>query len=114
MYEAKADIEWDMRWSDRVGKSNVSVIVAVTLSVPVVAWFLPPTHQYAVDALELIAKIDPNAPLYFLGSWGLLLAATFGIGQAKSLLMPGRLANLVKAIGEAPTTELNEDQTKAS
>lgn len=101
-YEAKADIEWDMRWAKPVGQSWLTSVVVTTMATPVVAWFLPWTHGYAQEGLELFIKLDPQAPLYFGYGWVIMFAAVFGVGQVKNFLMPGRLATLVSAMGKAP------------
>ena len=100
-YRAKAEIEWDLRFAHPLDKTWRDELMVVVLSLPIICWFLPPTHEYTKEAVQWLATLDPDAPLYFIGAWLLMLVATFGFKQLGSAMLPGRIGKLITAMASA-------------
>lgn len=102
VYRAKSEIEWDMRWANPLDKTWRDEIIIAFWSLPLLGVFVPGLRESVREGFKLLASIDPSIPSLFVYGWGIIFATTFGIKHGKSLLMPGRLAGLVEAMGKVP------------
>lgn len=112
-YRAKAEIEWDIRWADKLDKTWRDEMFIVLWSIPLVGMFVPGIQEPIKEGFKFLATLDPDAPKAFLYGWVVIFAATFGIRQGTRFLWPGRLAGLVEALGRAPD-DVPDDAARAA
>lgn len=98
-YKLKADVEWDLKWADNAQTSWKDEWLVILWSIPLVGVFVPGIRPYIMDGFEYLRAFNPEAPTWFMAGWAIIFAATFGIKQAVQLMMPGRVAGLVTAMG---------------
>lgn len=99
-FQAKADIEWDMKWTRDLGGSAgwKETLLFFLMTLPLVGLFIPGLQGPVSDAFKLMKDIHPDAPSYFMAGWGVIFAATFGFRKAFSSLLPAKVTSLVGAL----------------
>lgn len=112
---AKAEIEWDMRWANPLDKTWRDELITVIFGVPIVAFFLPipGLHDFVLQGFASLKEIDPSLPQVFVWGWVVIFGSTFGIKQFKSLFLPSKLGNLVRALGEV-RDDVSQEDTKTA
>ncbi|MEW6121292.1 MAG: hypothetical protein AB1698_01665 [Pseudomonadota bacterium] len=101
-YKLKSDIEWDLKWADASSRSWRPEFILVLWSLPTICLFVPGLRGYVMDGFEFLKLFDPNAPAVFMAGWGIIFAATFGMKQALSFMLPGKAAKLAEAFSKVP------------
>lgn len=100
-YKVKADIEWDLKWADGAVSSWKDEALLILWSIPTIGLFIPGLRPYVIDGFEYLKSFNPDAPSMFMAGWAIIFAASFGIKQALSFMLPTRYASLVSAISNA-------------
>jgi len=100
-YKVKSDIEWDLKWADGAMHSWKDEFLLILWSIPTIGLFIPGLRPYVIDGFEYLKSFNPEAPTWFISGWAIIFAATFGIKQALSFMLPTRYASLVTAINNA-------------
>lgn len=98
-YKVKADVEWDLKWADQAGTSWKDEYILILWSLPTIALFIPGLQHYVIDGFTLLKAFNPDAPTWFMAGWGVIFAATFGMKQALSFMMPAKYAQLAQVMG---------------
>src|SRR5690606_30535222 len=93
--------EWDLKWADGALTSWKDEFLLLLWSIPLIGLFIPGLRPYVVDGFEYLKSFNPDAPNMFMAGWAIIFAATFGIKQALSFMLPTRYASLVTAINNA-------------
>ena len=102
-YKVKADIEWDLKWADQASTSFKDELISLVLFLPLIMLFVPPLAPYAVTGFEnLKIVLGEYATQWYAGALTLVVVSTYGMKSAIGLLMPGRVAKMVQALGSVP------------
>lgn len=96
-YKLKSDIEWDLKWADASSRSWKPEFILILWSLPTICLFIPGLRGYVVDGFEFLKVFHPDAPAFFMAGWAIIFAATFGMKQALSFMLPGKAAQVAAA-----------------
>lgn len=102
LYKVKADVEWDLKWADAAQHSWKDEWLLILWSIPLCGLFIPPLRPYIIEGFEYLKAFNPDAPGWYMAGWSIIFAATFGVKNAIKFMAPGRIANLVSTIANAP------------
>jgi len=101
-YKVKADIEWDLKWADQASSSWKDEFLLLLWSFPLIGIFIPYTRPFVMEGFEFLKAFNPDAAYWYMAGWSIIFAATFGVRQAASLMLPGSVAKMAGALGELP------------
>lgn len=102
VYKLKSDIEWDLKWADASARSWKPEFILILWSLPTVCLFIPGLRGYVVDGFEYLKLFHPDIPTFFMAGWGIIFAATFGMKQAISFMLPGKVAKIAEVFSKLP------------
>ncbi|MBO6814564.1 MAG: hypothetical protein JJ891_06875 [Rhizobiaceae bacterium] len=100
-YKVKADIEWDLKWADQASSSWKDEFILAIWSIPILgliaSMFIPPMRPAVMETLNYLQAFHPDFAEWYMAGWGIIFAATFGMRNAMSVMLPGRAARVLEA-----------------
>lgn len=112
-WKVKSDIEWDLKWADQAGKSWKDEFLLILWSIPLVGMFFPFTRPFVQDGFLFMKEFNPDAAYWYMAGWAIIFAASFGFKQAANFMLPGRIGQMVTAMGSI-TPDVPEKITAAA
>lgn len=105
-YKVKSDIEWDLTWAGQAQTSWKDEYLLLLWSVPLFAMipalFIPGLREGVMETLAFAKDIHPYAIEMYLGGWGVIFSATFGLKAASQVMIPGKVKSVVDAFKGIP------------
>jgi hypothetical protein len=102
-YKAKADVEWDLAWAGQAQSSWKDEYVLLLWTVPMLAFiptlFFPSLRGEALTTLQFLqTTFGPDLLYWYMGGWGVIFSATFGMKSALQFMVPGNAAKIASTL----------------
>ncbi|MBD9542214.1 hypothetical protein IB276_22475 [Ensifer sp. ENS04] len=102
-YKAKADVEWDLAWAGQAQASWKDEYVLLLWTVPMLAFiptlFFPSLRDEALTTLQFLQNtFGPDLLYWYMGGWGVIFSATFGLKGALQFMVPGNAAKIASTL----------------
>jgi hypothetical protein len=103
LYKIKADLEWDLQWSQAAERSWKDEWLLILWSLPYILAFVPHTQGYIESGFALLTKLNPDAAYWYFASWAVIFSAVFGMRAAMGVITRNsNLGKAIEAISKAP------------
>jgi hypothetical protein len=79
---ASNDIDWEHKMADASDRSWKDEFVLVLFSIPLIGAFVPGLQDYVAKGFQFL---DQNAPDWFVQTWGVIIAATYGMKKVTDI-----------------------------
>lgn len=102
-YKAKADVEWDLAWAGQAQSSWKDEYILILWTIPMLvflpALFIPGLRDDLASTLSFVQALFGSDVLYwYMGGWGVIFSATFGMKGALQFMVPGNAAKLATTL----------------
>jgi hypothetical protein len=105
LYRLKADLEWDLQWSQAAEKSWKDEFLLILWSLPFILAFVPWTQGYIDSGFTLLTRLNADAAYWYFASWAVIFSAVFGMRAAMGVITKN--SNIGKALDVMTTA--NDD-----
>lgn len=102
-YKAKADVEWDLQWAGQAQSSWKDEYILLLWTIPMLAFiptlFFPSLRDEALTTLQFLqTTFGPDLLYWYMGGWGVIFSATYGMKGALQFMVPGNAAKLASTL----------------
>jgi hypothetical protein len=106
-YKAKADVEWDLAWAGQAQSSWKDEYILILWTIPMLAFipalFFPSMRDNVMQTLQFLQTLGgPDVIYWYMGGWGVIFSATFGMKNALQLMVPGNISKITEAFSAVP------------
>lgn len=106
-YKVKADVEWDLAWAGQAQASWKDEYILVLWTIPMLtflpALFIPTWRDNFVDTMQFVQNLfGPDILYWYMGGWGVIFSATFGMKSALQFMVPGNVGKIAAAFQQLP------------
>lgn len=106
-YKVKADAEWDLSWAGQAQSSWKDEYILVLWTLPMLAilpaLFFPSMREGVEATLQFVQTLGgPDVIYWYMGGWGVIFSATFGMKNALQLMVPGNISKITAAFSQVP------------
>ncbi|WP_112212721.1 hypothetical protein [Agrobacterium sp. CFBP2214] len=106
-YKAKADVEWDLAWAGQAQSSWKDEYILILWTLPMLAFlpalFFPDMREGVEATLQFVQTLGgPDVIYWYMGGWGVIFSATFGMKNALQLMVPGNISKITEAFSQVP------------
>lgn len=106
-YKAKADVEWDLAWAGQAQSSWKDEYILILWTIPMLAFlpalFMPSMREGVMQTLQFLQTMGgPDIVYWYMGGWGVIFSATFGMKNALQLMVPGNISKITEAFSGVP------------